>query len=68
MNILIDRLAKGAAVLEQLEQRRLETGTPRWGYATEYEIVNRELRELAADILLHPGALEPQVVRVRRKR
>ena len=56
MSNIGDRLAKGVAVLQQLEQRRAETGTPRWGYDREYEVVNKELCDLEAEILLNPGA------------
>jgi len=62
------RLEKGVALLEQLEQQRLETRTPRLGYDAEFEIITRELCELEEDILRDPGALGSQLVRVRRKR
>ena len=68
MSNIVDRLIKGAAVLQRLEKMRLETGTPRWGYDTEYEVVNKELSELEDDILRDPGGLERQLVRVRRSR
>lgn len=61
------RLEKGVAVLKELEKKRFETGTPRLGYDTEFEIITRELCELEQDILREPGALAPQLVRVRRK-
>ena len=68
MSNIGDRLSKGAAVLQRLEKMRLETGTPRWGYDTEYEIVHKELVELEDEILRNPGVLERQLVRVRRNR
>ena len=66
MSYIDDRLAKGAAVLQQLEQRRSETGAARWGYDTEYEIVNQELCDLEAEILRNPAGSEVQLIRVRR--
>jgi hypothetical protein len=61
MSDIGERLAKGAAVLQELELRRSETATPRWGYDREYEIVNQELRDLEAEILRDPGGLEGQL-------
>jgi hypothetical protein len=68
MSDIDDRLAKGAAILWQLDQRRSETATPRWGHDTEYEIVHKELCDLEAEILRNPCGLEAQLVRVRRNR
>ena len=62
------RLQRGAALLIQLEQRRQETRSPRWGYDAEYLIVSEELRQLERDILADPGALSSQLVRVHQKR
>jgi hypothetical protein len=67
MNDTYERLKQGAAMLEQLERRRTETKTPRFGYDTERSIVDRELRDLERDILANPGALESHLVRVRRR-
>lgn len=38
-------------MLEQIDQRRRETGSPGWGYDMEYLIVSQELRQLENDIL-----------------
>lgn len=67
MNNTYERLKEGAATLEQLQRRRSETKTPRFGYDTERAIIDRELRDLERDILANPGALESQLVRVRRR-
>jgi hypothetical protein len=67
MDDLQQRLAKGAALLADLDQKRRDTRTPQWGYDTEYLIISQELRQLEIDILEDPGALESQLVRVRRK-
>jgi len=68
MSEIRNRLEKGVAVLQELEQKRRETCTPKLGYDTEFEIVTRELCELEEDILREPGALASQLVRVRRPR
>ena len=62
-----ERLERGFAILQLLERRRLDTRTPLLGYNAEHLIIARELSELEADILREPGALESQLVRVRRK-
>lgn len=67
MSNIQERLEKGMAVLRELEQKRLDTYSPRLGYDTEFEIITRELCELEEDIARDPGALAPQPVRVRRK-
>ena len=54
MNTIRERLEKGVAMLDQLDQRRRETRSPRWGYDTEYLIVSQELRQLENDILCDP--------------
>jgi hypothetical protein len=67
MSIIAERLQRGVAILEELEQESRETNAPRWGYDTEYAIIAAELRDLEEDILSDPGTLEIQLVRVRRK-
>ena len=67
MSDIKQRLEEGAATLQKLEQRRLDTRTPQCGYDIEFLLVYRELEELEKDILADPGALESQLVRVRRK-
>ncbi|MBZ5726682.1 MAG: hypothetical protein LAP87_16985 [Acidobacteriia bacterium] len=68
MREIKDRLEKGVAALARLELRRQDTRTPQWGSETEHLIIDYELRQLESDILNDPGALESQLVRVRRKR
>jgi len=66
MNATRDRLQRGVATLESLARRRKETKSPLFGYDTERAIIDRELRELEADIAAHPGALEAFLARPRR--
>ena len=67
MSEIRERLEKGFGVLQRLERRRLDTHSPQLGYNAEYLIIAAELHQLEADILHDPGALEPQLVRVRRQ-
>ena len=63
-----ERLIKEMEILEKLDGRREEELAPWLGQSVEREILNRELRELELDILADPGALESQLVRVRRRK
>ena len=63
MSTIRERLERGVAMLDQLDQRRRETRSPRWGYDTEYLIISQELRQLEHDILCDPT---PGLVPVRR--
>src|SRR6185503_17168916 len=68
MKSIQTRLHEGAALLQRLELRRQETRSPRLGEDTEWQVIARELQDLEADILRDPGALESQLVRVKRPR
>ena len=63
-----ERLVKGVEILQKLDGRREEELAPWLGQSIEREILNRELRDLELDILADPGALESQLVRVRRRK
>ena len=63
-----ERLIKEMEIFEKLESRRGHEGTPWLGESIEREILSRELAELEADILADPGALESQLVRVKRRK
>ena len=63
-----ERLVKEVEILRKLDSRREKELTPGLGQSIEREILNRELRELELDILADPGALESQLVRVRRRK
>jgi hypothetical protein len=41
-------------VLESIERRRIRKGSPSLGMAIEYAVIQRELDDLEADLLLHP--------------
>ncbi len=63
-----ERLVKEMEILQGLDSRRSEELSPELGQSIERQILDRELRELEQDILADPGALESQLVRVRRRR
>ena len=67
MNEVKQRLEKGVAILADLDQRRRDTRNAQWGRETQYLIIDQELRLLEHDILADPGALESQLIRVRRQ-
>jgi len=41
-------------MLESIARRRIRRGLPSLGAAIEYAIIQREIDELEADLLLHP--------------
>ena len=45
MSDLAERLQRGIEALEELQQERLETGDPEYGYVVEREIIETELRD-----------------------
>lgn len=67
MNDTARRLRESAVQLVRIARLRRETRNTSFGRDTEWQLVDRELRELESEILSNPGALERQLVRVRRK-
>ena len=65
MSDIAERLRTSAAVLVELQQKRLETGDPSWGHDTEYGILVTELWDLEEDILRDPGALSIRAATIR---
>lgn len=57
-----------AALLELIDRRRVETGDPGLGANVERLILEEDLGDLNRDILSQPGALESQLVPLRRKK
>jgi len=66
MNATEKRLREAAAQMVRIGRLRRETRNQNFGRDTEWQLVDRELRELEAEILADPGALEKMLVRVRR--
>lgn len=65
MNNTADRLRLCQEILELIAQRRAETGDPDLGSAIEHVVIDSHFRELEQDILQHPGAIEPWLIRRR---
>jgi hypothetical protein len=65
MRSLKERLEQSVTTLDKLERRREDTHSPAFGLDTEWSIIQNELRELEADILDNPGALEKFLIRIR---
>ena len=62
MEELHSRLVAGAAILEELERKRLDNTMTAADYDLEYSLLIVELWDLEEDILCDPGALEPYLV------
>jgi hypothetical protein len=66
MSNAVDRLKLAGAILALIEQKRAETGDESLGAAIERVVLDTQFRELEAEILEDPGAIEPWLVRRRR--
>jgi len=51
-----ERLEVAVAIMEQIQQRRRETGDPHLASSLERRIIERELEQLATEWILHPTA------------
>ena len=63
---ITDRLKLYEALLAVIDQKRCELGDPLLGAVIERVVLDSQIKELEADILENPGAMEPMLVRVRR--
>jgi hypothetical protein len=68
MSDLSERLKRDMAALERLERKRSENRMSPADCDEEYAILASSLSDLEEDILSNPGALDPQLVRVRRNK
>jgi len=66
MSTTVDRMKLAEAVLALIEQKRAETGDEALGAAIERAVLESQFRELEAEILENPGAIEPWLIRRRR--
>jgi hypothetical protein len=64
----INRIQLHASILDLIDRRRRETGDENLGNGVERTILSEALRDVEADILAEPGALEPMLVRLRPRR
>ena len=65
MSNAVDRLKLAGAVLALIEQKRAETGDESLGSDIERVVLETQFRELEAEILENPGAIEPWLIRRR---
>jgi len=67
MSSTADRLSLYEAVLSLIENKRVETGDENLGAAIERVVVDGQVRELENEVFENPGAIEPWLVRLRRR-
>jgi hypothetical protein len=67
MSNMADRLELCEAILALIETKRAETCDPSLGESIERVVLDSQFRELEAEILENPGAIEPWLVRRRRQ-
>ena len=65
MSNAVDRLKLCEAVLALIEQKRAETGDESLGESIERVVLDIQIKELEAEILENPGAIEPWLIRRR---
>jgi hypothetical protein len=65
MSRLNERLELFEAILSLIEEKRARSGDPFLGEAIERAVLDSQFGELEQDILEHPGAIEPWLIRRR---
>lgn len=65
MSNAAERIRVAAGLLAMIETRRAQADDPNLGAAMERAVIDAHLREIEADILNDPGAIEPWLVRRR---
>jgi hypothetical protein len=63
----VEEIRIAAELMELLDRKREEAGSPYLGSAIERSLLDAHLRSLENDILEDPGALESMLVRVNRR-
>jgi hypothetical protein len=66
MSNAVDRMKLAEAILALIEQKRAETGDESLGSDIERVVLDTQFRELEAEIMENPGAIEPWLIRRRR--
>jgi hypothetical protein len=67
MSNTTERLELCAEILSLIERRRIETGDESLGTSIERVVLDTQFQELEQEIMDSPGAIEPWLVRRRRK-
>ena len=65
MSCMADRMALSEAILALIDRKRTETGDPSLGSAIERVLIENQFRDIEADIMEDPGAIEPWLIRRR---
>ncbi len=68
MSKTADRIQLSEAILALIEQKRAETGDESLGAAIEHAILQAQIADLEHEIFENPGAIEPMLVPLRRRR
>ena len=68
MSNTADRIQLSEAILALIEQRRQETGDETLGSAIERAVLESQIGDLEREILENPGAFEPLLLPLRRRR
>jgi hypothetical protein len=67
MSNTTDRLELCAEILSVIEKKRLETGDEFLGASIERVVLDTQFQELEQEIMDSPGAIEPWMIRRRRR-
>jgi hypothetical protein len=65
MSTAEDRTKLCGEILALIDQARKETGDASLGFTIEQAVLDVQFRELEADIMENPGAIEPWLIRRR---
>jgi len=68
MSNTADRIKLSEAILALIERKRAESGDESLGAAIEHAILQSQIADLERDIFEDPGAIEPMLVPLRRRR
>lgn len=68
MSNTLERIKLSEEILALIERKRAETGDESLGAAIEHAILQTQITELEHDIFEDPGAIEPMLVPLRRRR
>ena len=66
MTNTVERLRLYEAILELIDQRRVESGDEMLGEAIEKVVIDSQFREIEKEIFDNPGPIEPWLIRLRR--
>ena len=68
MSNTADRIQLSEAILDLIERKRQETGDESLGSNIERTILESQIADLEHEIFENPGAIEPMLVPLRRRR